>query len=222
MAYTFPLALADFFEGLRLTSLAFELGENMEVSETGGGEFLSNATGPRLWHGAVHIATDTVREMDQVIAKIDLLRQPGRSFFIGDPYHAHGADDPAGSVLGDASVVFDKVHGNNRELKLKGAPHGYEVVAGDHISIAHGTSPRVYDYFRVVKGRKFLSSQSSTVTGWIEVQPFIPTGISKGTEVRLVKPQLEAVYMPDTFSGGMRKPGGLAQGVSFRWQQTLR
>ncbi|SMP37359.1 hypothetical protein, partial [Shimia sagamensis] len=150
------------------------------------------------------------------------LRQPGRSFFIGDPYHVYGAVDPDGAMLGDKTVMVDKVRSNNRELKLKGAPHGLRVSSGDHISVAHGNSPRVYDYFRVVQGSKFSSTQSSTVTGWIEVQPFIPTGITTGAIVRLAKPQLQAVYVPDTFSGGVRKPGLLADGVRFKWRQTLR
>lgn len=222
MAYTFPLALADFFDGLRLTSLRFELSENMENSETGAGEILTNATGPRLWQGTIHIAADTVHDMEQVIAKIDLLRQPGRSFFIGDPYHANGAADPDRSILGGNTVMVDKIRGNNRELKLKGAPRELSVSSGDHISIAHGNSPRVYDYFRVVQGRKFYSTQSSTVTGWIEVQPFIPTGITPGSIVSLAKPQLQAVYVPDTFSGGVRKPGRFVEGVRFNWRQTLR
>lgn len=222
MAFSFPLPLKDFFDGLRLTSLSFTLGENMERSETGSGEVLTNATGPRLWQGTIQIATDTVRDMDQVIAKIDLLRQPGRSFFIGDPYHAYGAGDPDGSILGGNTVMVDKIRSNNRELKIKGAPHGLWVSSGDHISISHGNSPRVYDYFRVVQGRKFSSTQSSTVTGWIEVQPFIPTGIAPGSIVRLAKPQLQAVYVPNTFSGGVRKPGQFADGVRFNWQQTLR
>lgn len=215
MAVQFPIPLVDFFANLRITSLAFDLGENVEGGdETGKGEILTHAVGERLWGGEIHVAADTPRLQEKLKGKLDHLRNSGGSFLIGNPGFKFPENDPDGSILGASQVAVHSVDANNREMRLSGAPTGYAISDGDHISIEHAGT---HSYYRVVSDSLFTGSPA--VTSLIEVQPFIHGLVAFGATVRLVRPVLKAVYVPGSFKGGVRVPG-ISQGISFRWRQT--
>ncbi|MFY0681885.1 MAG: hypothetical protein JXR13_15050 [Thalassovita sp.] len=219
MAISFPLSLDDFFDGLRVTQLKFELGENMEMTgATGRGEILTAATGGRLWHGVIHIATATASELDQVISKIDLLREPGGSFMIGDIAHRALAADPSGAMALSGAATVSTIDPNNVELRLAGDLPGLEIGAGDQFSIDHGDGS--FSYYRVVVGGAFEAA-GPMQTPPLEVRPAIAEVVATGMPVTLYRPALKAVYVPESYKGGIRLPGGRAQGVTFAWMQTL-
>ena len=222
MATAFPIPLENFFDLIRFTSLDFQLGEAMEVNETAGGEVLAARVGQNLWSGKVSVVQAHYRTQEVIQSKLDLLRRPGASFLIGDRFGQYPQGDPDGSVLGVTAVTVESVQPNNRVLRLQGAPDGYQVSAGDHFSVTYGSSPVKYAYFRVVAGSTFSNTYSPPRTGDIEVQPFISTSISAGDSVRLVRPHLKAVYVPDTMAGGSRFSVNLQSAIQFSWQQTLR
>lgn len=215
MAISFPLPLADFFSGLSPTSISFELGENVEGGDqTGKGEILTYAVGERLWGGTIHIAADTPRKQEKVKAKLDLLRNAGGSFLVGHPDFKFPESDPNGSILGAANITVQSIDANNREMVLAGAPAGYTLTEGDHLSIEHGGT---HSYYRIVTGGQFTGSP--TATPQIEVQPFIHGLVAAGMTVKVVRPVLKAVYVPGSYKPGARVPG-ITQGVTFRWRQT--
>lgn len=215
MAQLFPLSLDDFFAGLSVTSLSFELGENIEGGDqTGKGEILTHVVGPRLWAGAIHVAADSPRKLERVKTKMDLLRSAGSSFYIGHPDFKYPEADPDGTLLGVSNVSIAGIAANNRELNLRDAPAGYTVSAGDHIEIQHSGTR---SYYRVVTGGVFSGAPSTTPL--IEVQPFIHDLAQSGSSVKLVRPVLKAVYVPGSYKPGSRIPG-IAQGFTFRWRQT--
>lgn len=214
---TFPLSLADFWSKKRFTSLDFTLGENMEVSETGGGEILLARTGPRLWGGHISYPIGTDDDVDDTVALIDLLRQPGGSFLVNDPRRIAPRFDLDGSIQAGADVTVQSVT-SARELVLVGLPLNFQLQRGDHISIAYGSNPVRYFLARIVVGG-VTTPANSTIS--VEVQPFIPDGITAGQTVLLRDPFCKAVYVPNSFSGGMRMPV-LSGAVTFSWRQTLR
>ncbi|AET73302.1 hypothetical protein EMVG_00016 [Emiliania huxleyi virus PS401] len=222
MGYSFPLSLAQFHDLLRKQAADCNLGEALDIAETGGGEILSARIGNRLWAGSYTLHRQNAVDQEPILALIDLIRSPGRSFFTGDVAHRYPRLDPDGSILGATAVTVQSVEANNRELKLQGAPDGYTVSAGDHISIIYGSSPVKYGYFRVVSGSSFNDAFTPTRTGLIEVQPFIPAGITGGETVQLVEPRMKAVYVPGSFSGGGRVRPMKAGPIQFSWRQSLR
>jgi hypothetical protein len=196
MATTFPIALADFFDGLRISSMTFTLGENFEMSETGAGEILSSQRGVRLWSGEVSLTPGKASDLTAIEAKIDLLRRPGASFFIGDPFY----QDQGGGTTTVSS------RDSAREMTLVA---GATVNAGDHLHIE--LSGGRFSYHRVV-----------AVDGvQVEVVPDLPASVSSGDTVDLDVPQLKAVMVPGSFSPPSLAPGRIVQGASFRWVQTL-
>lgn len=210
----FPLTLADFWQQQRIASLEFRLGENMEIAETGGGEILSARTGPRLWGGKIAIPRGTDDQVDNAVALIDLLRQPGGSFLINDPRRSAPRHDPDGSIQNGATVTIQSIT-SAREMVLAGLPNGFELGRSDHLSIIYGSDPVRYYLARIVTG----GTVSTTVS--VEVQPFIPAGVTTGLTVFLRDPVCKAVYIPNSFSGGERVRLR-SKAVMFSWRQTLR
>ena len=218
MAISFPLDLDGFFDSLKVTTLSFMPGEALEHSgETGGGEVLTADVGYPYWSGAVHIAPNDARELDKVISKITLLRSAGGSFMIGDPRHATLENDLDGSIAQANPCTVQFANTNLREVSVEGMPGGFRLEEGDHFSIDHvdGT----FSYYQAVESAPFDSLYDPPrVT--IEVRPELSIKVAPGMAVQVYKPALKAVYVPGSYAGGARTPS-IADGVSFRWRQTL-
>lgn len=218
MAISFPLSLASFFEGLRLTQQSFMLGEAMSrTGETGAGELLTSGSGTRLWQGSLNIAPSPARDLEEVIADIDLLREPGASFLVGDMTHQTLRNDPTGAIADANPCVVVNASANEKELTIEGMPAGFVLAKGDHFSVPHVDGTRSY----------YRCAQSATFDGGftpprvtIEVRPHLSAKVIAARPIEFHKPALKAVYVPNSFRGGERVPG-IAKGVTLNWRQTL-
>lgn len=217
-ALTFPLALEDFFDGLRITTTGFDLTERMRRSETGGGESLVSDLSPRLWQFRFQVRTTTHAEQRAAEAKARILKQAGRPFFVTDPTAAYPASDPDGSTLGSSTVTIASLNSDNRRLTLTGLPANYELPAGTLLSFTYG-SPARYALHEVVAG---VTAYGTGTTQLFEVSPFIRPGATVGTWVTLIKPFCKAVMMPGSWEAGPRRVDGFTEGFSFDAIQTLR
>ncbi len=221
MAYSFPIALDQFFDGLPIRSQVFELSEALETSETGGGEVLTANYGPRLWEGTVSLITQTHQQAEQAAARVELLREAGASFFVYDFALPGPAQDPSGATLGAATPTILDVAANNKELKLAGLPAGYKITTGDRLAFSYSTGPVRYALHKVMTDRTAGAGVPAGTTNWIEVRPHIRPGAANGATVQLHKPFCKAVIVPGSVRPGT-KQGRTTGGVTFRWRQTLR
>ncbi|MBY6163966.1 hypothetical protein KUV73_23995 [Mameliella alba] len=220
MAFSFPLAIADFWDDLRISSQRFTLGENMETAETGGGEILAARTGPRLWQGEARIAADTSDLQDRAVAMIDLIRQPGRPFLVYDTNRAAPQTDRDGTEQGGAVCIVLAVGADRREVAFGGLPVGFALTRGDLLSIQYGANPTRFYLGRVVTGGVFSGGTPNFLAG-VEVVPSLPEAITGSEVVTLRAPVCKAVYVPDSYSPPPRFIGSDG-GLSFKWRQTLR
>lgn len=218
MVLTFPLSAAQFFDGLPIQSFTFDLGEAMEVNETAGGEILTADVGMRLWRIDCKLRIGRYAEIEQVKAKLDVLRYPQRPLIIQAIPLLYPQADPTGSILGASTVVLDNVPGNNREIRLAGLPAGYVITPGDRLSFQYGSNPIRYALHRVVVGG---TASGAGVSPFLEVTPFVRPGYSLGSAVKLGKPECKAVYVPGSFNAGSSGQQ-FTDGVTFSFLQTLR
>lgn len=216
---TFPIDLAGFWQGLRVSSIQFTLGEAISMAETAGGEILTARRGNRLWSGTAEVTPAKPNDQDQVMALIDLIRQSGASFMVYDHKRRFSQHDPDGSHQGATICTASSVAADRREITLEGLPIGYVLTRGDHVSIAYGASPVRYYLGRVVQGATFAATTPTTVT--VELTPTIPPGVTPGDAVSLVRPSCKAVYVPGSLKALTRRPV-IDTGFSFQWTQTLR
>lgn len=202
MALVFPLA-ADFFAGLPVSSCSLDLGEATQVSgRTAGGSVLTAGLGARLWQGTVNLTPMTARQAEAVRARLNVLREPGRTLLV-TPYPV---DRPAAGVT--TGLTIAAISTNSREMRLSGGT----LEPGDGLSFTYGTNPIRYAFHRVVANNG----------GLLEVTPNIRPGAAVGAAVHVVQPWFKALIVPGSVNAGTAQPGDLIAGISFDIQQTLR
>jgi hypothetical protein len=218
MALTFPLALADFFDGLKIQSAVLDLGEALQTEETGGGEIITADIGNRLWRMEIELPPLPYDQAEEMIARIETLRLAGRSLLVYPIPRRAPQSDPNGIILGGSTVQINSLNGNNRELTLKGLPNAYALKAGDMIGWQYGSSPTRYALHKLMSSG---TANGSGVTGSIEIAPHIKAGAAVNTVVTLIKPLMKAVYVPGSFKPG-RVQGMRRSGIGFTVIQTYR
>ena len=216
MALTFPLALNQFFNGLPISQGSPELLDAYQISETAGGEMLSAAIGNRLWQLEVAIATRSYAEGEQIKAKLDVLRYPGRSLLVHSfPLIAPQAD-PKGVQLGSAIPRIQSVASNNREITISGLPIGYVLTPGDFLSFTYGSNPTRYAMHQIAVGG--TANSGGVVT--VEISYFVASGWSANAAITLIKPVFKAVLKPGAAMG--TSGATRTDGIKFTLIQTFR
>lgn len=217
MAQSFPMPLATFFAGLGIASITQDLTEAMEYARTEGGAVTTADLGPRLWQTSITINPDYHADIAAIKARLNLLRQAGRSLLVGSSPIEYPRNDPGGVILGAANVQIKSVAGNNRDLTLKGLPLGYKLTYGDVLSFTYGSNPIRYAMHQIASEATANALGELTV----EVVDFIRPGAIENTAVVLKKPYHKAVILP-----GSTQPGAarhvISEGVTFGLIQTLR
>lgn len=213
----FPLSLAEFFDAEIIREAAFDLGEAMTSSETGGGELVLSQRGVRLWGGSILMPTLKARRQAPQRALLNALRAPGATFLIADIAMRFPAADPQGMILGGVSPMVAARGSTWTQMSIGGLPAGYQISAGDHLSVIFGGAAARRAYFEVVRGASVVAG----VAGPISVVPPIPDGVQVGNAVQLLSPALKAKVVPKSYGGARRVPGRMATGLTFEWRQTL-
>lgn len=218
MAQTFPMALADFFSTLPIQGFAPDLGESMEFSRTKGGEITTSDNGPRLWMMNIIIGERPHASIEQIKARLNLLRSPNRSLLVPSMPLLAPQKDPLGSILGSSVVTLTAVASNNREITLEGLPPGYTLSIGDFLSFTYGSNPVRYAMHQVVAEK---SADGAGILAALEVVDFIRPGWTAGAVVTLVKAFYKAVVVPRSTEVG-DSDVLMSKGVKFSVIQTFR
>jgi hypothetical protein len=218
MAITFPLGRPDFFTPLARVEAVFELSEAMSVTETGGGEILRADYGPRLWQGRVTVRANTYGTLDRLLARAELLRQPGAAFMVHPSHRAGPQADPEGSALGSASPTITALAANTREITLAGLPGGYVLTEGDMLSFTYLANPTRYALHRVMETRTATGGGGIAA---IEVSPPVRPGAVWPRPLTLIRPFCKAVILPGSFEPPVMTRSPRAT-FSFAWRQSLR
>lgn len=215
MALTYPLSRSVFMDTFKVYRGTFALPEAIQTSETAGGEVLTADYGPRLWRGSIQLIPSVVDEAEVTMALIRSLGYAGRKFEVYDTLRTAPQKDPDGTTLGAATPTILATP-SAREIRLQGLPVGYEISAGDKLTVVTASTSRVV-LFRVVTGD---SAGGVGETGPIEVQPNVPASVAAGDPVTLVKPYCMAMVVPGSVKEGMTR-GGVRRDMAFEWRQTL-
>lgn len=219
MALVFPVALDDFFAGLKIREAVFWLPSSLEMDRTAGGEVLTADHGARLWEGRVTLVSARPSVQGAVDAKISVLHQAGRAFYVFPRQYAYPAADPNGEGLGVAVPVISGLFSDGRSVAIGGLPPGYVLTPGDFLAFDYGSAPTRRALHRVVIG---AVANSGGLVSSIEVTPEIRPGALVGAPVILRRPSCKAVLLPGSVSSGVQSVGGVVSGASFSFVQTLR
>ncbi|MCE8007130.1 hypothetical protein [Aestuariivita sp.] len=216
---TFPLSPADFIDRLPIKSVTPDLPEIVSMSQTGGGDILTEDLSPRLWRGEVLLAKLTPDEASAAMALIQAVRGPGRSFMAYDTRHPAPRNDPDGSGLVGATPRIQSLGANPRTLSLHGLPADYVLLRGDMLSFDYGAGPVRTALHQVVD--ETVTANQGGATPEFEVIPFVRAGAAAEAAVTLIKPACKAVILPNSVTAGT-KGAWMTEGVAFSYVQTLR
>lgn len=122
-----------------------------------------------------------------------------------------GRADAAGAL----SPVIASVGANNKSLTLGGLPPSYVLTSGDYLAFDYGSSPTRRAFLRAVES---AAAAGSGVTPPFEVRPHLPSGVSAGIVVTLVKPAAKVFIVPETFDPGTAR-AGITEGMQFEVMQ---
>lgn len=217
MALTYPLALASFQDMQSIVESTFALDEAMLANRTGGGEIISSAIGTRLWRGRLTCRGHAYIDLDQMTARVDLLRRAGTSFLVTLPSRIGPQLDPDGAILGASTPEITAIASNNVDVTIGGLPAGYQLRRGDLMSWTYLSSPTRYALHQVVTNTTANGSGVMTV----EIMPPVRPGYVTPIAITLIRPVCKAVIVPGSYQPPTVTRQGPAR-FSFDWQQTLR
>jgi hypothetical protein len=215
MALTFPLALDQFADDLRLSAVVFDLADERGVTGLRSGQILTYEMAPRLWTGTATLSPGRTMAIREVSAVMRRLQDVSTSFLLYDPSSRAPAGDPSGVVLGSATPQVDTLDANNREMKIKGLPVGYSLRPGDMLTIDQTDHLALHQI--VVGG----VADGAGVTPLIEVVPHIRTGAEVNDDVFLAPAYCRAMIVPGSVRPATHEPGEISRGVAFEFVQVL-
>ncbi|AVO36595.2 hypothetical protein [Pukyongiella litopenaei] len=195
---------------LKVTRMTFELPVPVSMTRTRGGQINTAEVGASLWSGSISLLARDRAEAQRLRTILTALQVPGRAFHVYDPFCRRPLNDPTPSVLGSETITAHSAS----SLTVGGLPNGFKIAAGDYIAVYDDTPAHVNLY-------QFTSDAtvSGGSSGAVGVQPFVrgtPTG-----NCTMERPYCEAVVVPGEVNFGEHRPG-ITEGISFRFQQTLR
>lgn len=216
MALSFPFAVADFADVIRMSSVKMQLVANQQISGLGAGKIIVADLSPKYWEFEVALINMDNTYMSQVQALIEALDEGINDFYLYDPRRAYPAADWGGTRLGGATVQIASLAGNNKELTLKGLPNGYVLSTGDLFHFDFGT-PTKRALHRIVVGGVV---PSGGVSPTLEVRPHILPGAAVDAVVTLIKPSARCKMIPGSFDPGTARLMHTA-GMGFKARQIL-
>lgn len=217
MATTFPLDTATCWDRWKIEEITFDAPEQVESSQTAGGEILSAELAPMLWSGSIKLGDMTQIEAAENEMLLDLLRPAGRTAYAYDTRRPGPLNDLSGALLGAATPVIYSI-GSARELRLSGLPSGYVLTRGDYLSFDYGSAPVRRALHRIVPATVIVPVTG--ITGPFEVTPPLRYGASAGAAVSLIKPACKVRLVPGSVSKGLTSKT-ITTGMSFKFIQTL-
>lgn len=179
MALSYPYALDFLSKCLNGPVIPLTLQRYDEQSGGGDGRFWSAELSPPLWTASYSLYAKHADHAREINAKVQALDGMQKPFLWCDGYYEGPAHGPAG--LGGVTVAG--IRADRGAISLSGVPTGFQITAGDFVSITH-SGGRVYF-------GQFAESGAAGVTR--ELRPYLPFGISAGAAVELVRPYFKAI-----------------------------
>lgn len=218
MTLAYPLSVYQFWDLFPTTAQTFYLGESMVNSGlTGRGEILRARTGARYWQGSVTVMSEHRLDISGIRALLHALQEPGASFMAYDPRNLTG-----GAYLGQQlpSLGSPKLDGVNADgsVRIRELPEYYIIKRGDYMAFQYGSNPTRFAL------HQFAEDGTATQEGlspYLSVVPLVRPGYALGTHVTMRRGGCKAVIVPDSVQDATTR-GDISEGLSFRWQQTLR
>lgn len=213
MALTFPLALATFWDAIKIESMSFDLATFQTVKTMADGTVVASQRATPRWQGeaTLNVAFEDAAGVDALIGS---LLGSINAFQGYDLARSYPKADPDGATLGSSSVTIHSVGSDGKSLKLTGLPAGYVLSVGDYISV-----PSRKALHQVVEAS--TANGSGVSPSFFEVRPPIRAGTIATDAVVLKKPYGFFRMVPGSLSPRSKTANVNGQ-ISFRFSQVFQ
>lgn len=192
MAWTFPLAVSDFFATLKLSSFVLRASFGQETSGQGSGRTIVKDLRPPLWTANAQTVDMIEPEFTALETWIEVLGEGRGSFLAYDTRRQWPRLDPRGVILGDAAPTIGDIDGR-LQLAVDGLPEGYGLSFGDLIGFNDGVSTQLH---RIVEASV---AGEDGLTPLFSIEPELSLATSTGIPVTLVRPPVEMRIVPGSY-----------------------
>lgn len=191
MALSFPRPLGDFWSALRLVQQEIALETYQSTSGTRGGEVLTAELAEAKWRIDAAVVTMTINEAEIWRARFNgmLMRGSEGTFMACDARRAGPLFDRDGTAIAGHSPTVLGLNGR-RGIRFAGLPDSYQISAGDWFSVSYGTNPVRY---ALMQAAESVTANGAGQTAFIDVTPFVKTGIAAGQAVDFVNARAKMV-----------------------------
>lgn len=208
MSLTSPRNMTGAYEWARADLV---LTHRQELARTAGGDAQGKDLGPAVWQADYATVPILAAPARAYYADLLTLRGALNTFYLTPIPSAPDAHD--GEAL--AGVEVEAIATNNDAVALRGLPAGFEMRAGDYLSIETAAGGRE---LHMLRGNATADAQG--ITGEMIVVPHVRPGVAAGNAVALVSPVVEMRLEP----GSLRheRLSKLHSRVSFKAVQVIR
>jgi len=184
MALSFPRPLSTFWNALRLVQHEIVLETYMSRSGTRAGEWITAEIAEAKWRMDAVLVTMTINEAEIWRARFNgmLMRGSDGTFMACDARRAGPLFDRDGTAIAGHSPTVLGLSGR-RGIRFAGLPDSYQITAGDWFSVSYGTNPVRY---ALMQAAESVTANGAGQTSFIDVTPFVKTGIAAGQAVDFV------------------------------------
>lgn len=199
---------------LPISAVKWDIQRNDQFDGDGSGDVWQAELADPLWLADVTLDRDEHDLLKKVAARIRALNGAAQAFLLCDPLSLYPQADPAGTILGSATVTVGAVNANRSLLSLAGLPGGYILTDGDKVQITQGTTIRFHE---VSAGETASGGGAMDVAIW----PRLSLNLAAGAAVTLKRPACPVIILPGSHDPGTGR-GTMTEGAAFRAIQKKR
>lgn len=218
MAASFPYALADFANLLRIEEVVWDIKRNDELSGVGDGRVWQAELADPLWTADVSLVPATHAQAEQIAALIRRLRGAQESFYLHNPKLPYPQYDPTGTLLGANVVTIASISAGRDAIALTGLPANYRITLADKMQVNFSSAP-VRTWFG--EASETVTASGAGTTAQIAIFPPLPPGINSGASIVLKRPAAKMFIMPDSHNPGTSRDL-YTRGQSFKAMERRR
>ncbi|RMD93361.1 MAG: hypothetical protein D6811_05145, partial [Alphaproteobacteria bacterium] len=195
------LALADWFDQLRVTRVTWSLPASGDVVEVQGGTVQIVTRTTRQWEAELQFSVAAVEDARATEALLDIVGAPDTAVEVKPAPWSAPAYDPTGSLITGYSPTVSAIGTDGQSITLSGMPAGYVLAPGDFIGVSDAdvTGDRMNRLYRC---RSTATADGTGTIGPITVSPLIDTMVEVGQPVTIKNPVMIGMALPSSLQRG--------------------
>ncbi|MDO6967019.1 hypothetical protein [Rhizobium alvei] len=192
-----------------------------DSGKTGAGDDLAADLADPVWRAEITIDPKlTHAQAAAAQARIEMLDGVIGRFYMYDPRLQYPIADPGGTIIKahTGTCRIAEIAADNKRVRFKGLPGGYQLTAGDRWHADIGTDPVHRAYHRITSDAQ--ANGAGETLGWVSVRPHVSPGLAVNDIVEFARPSPLWRLIANGYEAGTGQ-GQLTPGGSLKMVQVF-